>query len=768
MKLHPTPVRLLATGLACACLAASALGQSTGTQYATFWRGDLRILAARPDTLVTILDVSTGLPLDPVNWTGNFTTNPFRLGSVGDSFEGSSRGATFRVRIVAETATGPVEPKPVVAWTGWLAPAIVHPFAPPLDQNAWASYIPDVEQGVGGSLGAELGRLFLGFSSRDMYVFAQKQGSPISITVEDLLTNTDADSDDNLVLDRTSPYLVHEDADVEIYAYNAFEDDTIRVTSNVPSTVLVGLIARGFPDWTVTPPSYDPGDGGRELGTVFYTFAARWLTIMPVSDGTTVSVVDLTDGDDTFTTTLTNGDRFNPSYDLYVADPTGRGGTQVAIPRPANPAVRFTIPPGGAIEDDLLKITSDRPVLVQVGPIASDTNEFADVAYSVPTGPMSQLIYCYAQNGTADDFQLFSLSPTNVIRITSLSYTQGFGGGFTDFTIPSPTPYLGGNATTGDWFWSSGIWGGEILRVESDTPVQVMSGDYDGENFGAFIPFFAAAVMLPPVADGGADVVVCPGVDVWLDGRASTDADAVPGGGVETWSWDLDVAVDSDGDTVPDNDRDADGPTVVARFPPGTTTVKLTFWDDDGEVDTDTVTVTAVDVQPPELTCLPVVTGVAIDFTGGPAAPMATATDDCDPTPVIANDRTAGGADASDFYPCGTTLVTFTATDAAGNVDSCTTRVVIAPAGVVGEVGPALRVRKVPVDRPQLDWSRVGPSGPDSRFVVLRSNRPDGTFPVAPNGGPMPEVLWVDATASGTLIFYDVRASVCDGTVSDD
>jgi hypothetical protein len=242
----------------------------------------------------------------------------------------------------------------------------------------------------------------------------------------------------------------------------------------------------------------------------------------------------------------------------------------------------------------------------------------------------------------------------------------------------------------------------------------------------------------------------------------------VSGGGAVTWTWDLDVAVDSDGDTVPDNDRNANGPVVTATFPPGTTTVQLTYSDDDGETDVDTVTVTAQDTQPPVLSCPPIVNGVAMDFTGGPASPMATAMDDCDPMPVIGNDRTSGGADATDFYPCGTTLVTFTATDSVGQTDTCVTRVVIAPAGVVGRVGAALRVRKTPAEEPVLDWSLVGPSGPDSRFVVLRSEVPDGAWPVAPNGGPMPEVVWTDTTATARLLHYDVRASICDGTLSDD
>jgi hypothetical protein len=147
---------------------------------------------------------------------------------------------------------------------------------------------------------------------------------------------------------------------------------------------------------------------------------------------------------------------------------------------------------------------------------------------------------------------------------------------------------------------------------------------------------------------------------------------------------------------------------------------------------------------------------------------MASASDDCDPVPVLVNDRTAGGADATDFYPCGTTLVTFTATDESGNLSTCSTRVLIAPEGVVAEVGAALRVSKVAGPSPRLDWSLVGPPGPDSRFVVLRSETPDGSFAAAPGGDVLTDVAWTDDATGTRTWYYDVRALLCDGVVSGD
>lgn len=755
--------------LAVVVTAPGSLAQDAPTEYVSFWRGHLRLFAAAGDTRVTILDASTGLPLNPATWSGNYATNPFVLRNAGDSFEGTSNGATLRVHVVSQSALDDGVPKPLVAWTGWLSPSLLHPPAPPLDENAWASYIPDVVQGVPGSVGAELGHQFIGFSSRDMVVFAQKTGPAIQIQVEDLATNSDSDTDDGFLLERTSPYLIHEDAEVEIYRYAGFEDDTIRLTSNVPTSVLVGMLPALSQDWTATPPSYGSGESGRELGTLFYAFGARWLTIMPTEDATTVTVTDLSDGDDTHTTVLAAGDRLNAAYDMYLTDPTGEAGaTQRCIPRPAAPLVSLYQPPGGALEDDLVKITASRPVLVQVGPIASNMNEFADVAYSVPTGPTSQIIYAYAQNGAANDFQMFSFHANNSIRITSLTYTQNWGAGYSDFSIPTPTPFEGGNPATADWFWSSGVWGGELLRIESDWPVQVMSGDYDTSNFGAFIPFVAVVSTRPPLADGGPDQTACPGETITLDGSASADTDTVDGGRSEGWTWDLDVAVDSDGNTVPDDDVDAVGPVIARAFAPGLTVVKLTYTDNDGETDEVLIEVLMEDLEPPLLACDEVIRAPAESFGSGTASPMATATDNCSPPPTIVNDRTAAGPDATDLYPCGSTLVTFTATDASGNQSECTTRVIIEPEGSISEIGPTLRVRKLADRSPELDWSRVGPTAPDSLFVVLRSDRPSEDFGPAPSGGPLPEVVWADANSETTTWYYDVRSVLCDGTLSAD
>jgi len=236
----------------------------------------------------------------------------------------------------------------------------------------------------------------------------------------------------------------------------------------------------------------------------------------------------------------------------------------------------------------------------------------------------------------------------------------------------------------------------------------------------------------------------------------------------ESWSWDLDVSVDSDADTIPDDDVDATGPVVMVVVPPTPLTVKLTYTDDDGESSSDYLTIIPDDTVPPELGCPETVRAETMDFGTGFAEVLATVRDECDLDPVVVNSRTAGGADASDDYPCGYTLVTFTATDAFGNETTCTTLVEILPFGSGGVVGAALRLTKGGAGEPVLDWS-LAALDPDSRYAVLRDEGwPPDSMVVAPGTGALVATAWADPDDAAALIYYDVRTVVCDGDLSPD
>jgi len=114
-------------------------------------------------------------------------------------------------------------------------------------------------------------------------------------------------------------------------------------------------------------------------------------------------------------------------------------------------------------------------------------------------------------------------------------------------------------------------------------------------------------------------------------------------------------------------------------FPVGVTTVTFTATDSTSNTATCTATVTVQDTTPPVVTC-PADAHLECSATGGtpktdpqlvPFFAGASATDVCDPAPVLTNN-------APDLFPLGTTDVTFTGTDASGNAGTCTAAVAVA------------------------------------------------------------------------------------------
>ncbi|MCB7480451.1 HYR domain-containing protein [Christiangramia sediminis] len=111
-----------------------------------------------------------------------------------------------------------------------------------------------------------------------------------------------------------------------------------------------------------------------------------------------------------------------------------------------------------------------------------------------------------------------------------------------------------------------------------------------------------------------------------------------------------------------------------SEFPVGTTTVTYTVTDINGNVSTESFTVTVNDNEDPVISCpvsmtVSTETGVSyatVDFDN------ATATDNCE----VSVEQTGGPVSGSQFE-IGTTTVTFTATDAAGNTTECSFTVTV-------------------------------------------------------------------------------------------
>ena len=154
------------------------------------------------------------------------------------------------------------------------------------------------------------------------------------------------------------------------------------------------------------------------------------------------------------------------------------------------------------------------------------------------------------------------------------------------------------------------------------------------------------ATDAPGIEPSHIPVAQCRDLTIEVDGACTAEAS------IDDGSWD------------PDDD-----PLTLAQDPPGPyaigqTVVTLTVSDADYSV-TCTGTVTVRDANPPVLTCPADVTVSADAACVAAAALNATATDDCDPSPVVAGPTPAGP------YPLGQTTVTFSATDASGNTAEC-------------------------------------------------------------------------------------------------
>lgn len=137
---------------------------------------------------------------------------------------------------------------------------------------------------------------------------------------------------------------------------------------------------------------------------------------------------------------------------------------------------------------------------------------------------------------------------------------------------------------------------------------------------------------------------------------------------------DLGSATASDPMAVVTNDAPANG-----QYPMGITKVTWTATDASGQKSTCKQTITVKDCEPPKITC-----PVDIDVCSDPGMNFATIANLGQPT---ASDPQGGAvtvtnnAPSSNQYPIGTTTVTWTATDAAGNKATCDQKITVKSCG---------------------------------------------------------------------------------------
>lgn len=110
----------------------------------------------------------------------------------------------------------------------------------------------------------------------------------------------------------------------------------------------------------------------------------------------------------------------------------------------------------------------------------------------------------------------------------------------------------------------------------------------------------------------------------------------------------------------------------------GANSVTLTVTDDSGNQASCTATVTVEDLESPEITCPSDIISDASSASGAAVTWTEPVTSDNCPNPqvVVTSSPTTGLVNGSEF-PIGTTTVTYTTTDSAGNTDACSFDVVI-------------------------------------------------------------------------------------------
>jgi hypothetical protein len=187
-------------------------------------------------------------------------------------------------------------------------------------------------------------------------------------------------------------------------------------------------------------------------------------------------------------------------------------------------------------------------------------------------------------------------------------------------------------------------------------PIKVVAGTTVPEEPQTFD--FDLEPNQPPVAEAGPDQSVAAGPDctasVALDGRGSSD----PDGDTLYYSWETDFGATYTGAQ----------PTVI--LPLGVHTITLTVNDGKGQVSRDSLQVTVEDRTPPTIKVPDQVTAEQTSLAGTPVKlPEPEVKDNCS-LPSVSNDAPA-------TFPLGSTPVTWTAVDAAGNVGTATTMVVV-------------------------------------------------------------------------------------------
>lgn len=208
---------------------------------------------------------------------------------------------------------------------------------------------------------------------------------------------------------------------------------------------------------------------------------------------------------------------------------------------------------------------------------------------------------------------------------------------------------------------------------------------------------------------------------------------------------------------------DGTGLSAGSSFPVGVTTLEFVVTDLAGLTDTCSFTITVVDDSGPEVTCPdPVNVDAPIGFCDTETAisiPIPVATDNDGIASLINNYNNTN--DASDIYPVGITIVTWTATDNSGNTATCEQTVIV---NDVEDPSDLICPNDTTID------ATIGECGIDASLVIL--NLPTATDPcdslIISNDAPayydvgITTITWMVADSTGNSVSCTQDVTVLD------
>ncbi len=189
-----------------------------------------------------------------------------------------------------------------------------------------------------------------------------------------------------------------------------------------------------------------------------------------------------------------------------------------------------------------------------------------------------------------------------------------------------------------------------------------------------------------------------------------------------------------------------------ATFPIGTTTVSYTVMDAAGNTATCSFDVTVNDTEAPTITCPP---DVIVSTDPGVCEAVATwaapiVVDNCPGTTATST------ASSGDTFPLGTTTVTYTVTDAAGNTATCSFDVTVVDDEAPTITCPADITASTDCDETVVSWTVTSADNCPGEIVVCTSNSGD-TYPLGTT-----TVTCTVTDAAGNTATCDFNITVID------